>query len=312
MSNASTLENNINMSVCANCGKGEDDGTILKACAACKLVKYCSRDCQIAHRPQHKKQCKRRAKELHEIELFKQPPPMEDCPICMERLPTLCTGRTFMPCCGKVLCNGCIHAFQLGITREKDNICPFCRTPASKSDEENIKRFEKRAAINDARAIHNLGCHYRKAKLGLPQDHVKALELWHRAGELGSAGAYYNIGCAYQSGNRGVERDMEKATHYWESGAMLGHTGARYNLGVHHENNLGDLNKASKHYMIAVNDGCLDSLNRIKEFYRKGYATKDEYAKALRGYQSYLDEIKTNQRDEAVAVWDDYKYYDSV
>ena len=110
-----------------------------------------------------------------------------------------------------------------------------------------------------------------------------------------------------------MERDEEKAKRYWELGAMLGHTSARYNLGVHQENNLGDLNlnKASKHYIIAVNDGCLDSLKRIKVFYTKGYATKDEYAKALRGYQAFLAEIKTKQRDEAVAVRDDYKYYDS-
>ena len=205
---------------------------------------------------------------------------------------------------------GCIHAFQSGLTREKDNICPFCRTPASKSDEENIKRLEKRMDMNDARAIHNLGCHYRSARFGLPQDHAKALELWHCAGELGNAAAYYNIGCAYSSGE-GVERDEKKAKRYWESGAMLGHTGARYNLGVYLESNLGDYDRALKHWMIAVKDGNLNALDNIKCFYSKGFATKDDYAKALRDYQAYVDEIKTNQRDEAVAVWDGYKYYDS-
>ena len=297
---------------CANCGKGDEAGINLKSCTACKLVKYCSRECQIAHRPQHKKQCKKRAKELHDEKLFKQPPPMEDCPICMERLPTLASGRTYMACCGKVICCGCIHAFQSGITREKDNICPFCRTPPPKTDEETIKRYEKRMAVNDGRAIYNFGFHYARGVYGLSQNYAKALEFYHRAGKLGHAAAYYNIGIAYHTGNRGVERDEEKAKRYWELSAMLGHTGARYNLGVHQESNLGDLNKALKHYMIAVNDGCLDSLKRIKVFYTKGYTTKDEYAKALRGYQAYLDEIKTNQRDEAVAVWDDYKYYGST
>ena len=60
---------------------GEEAGIDLKSCAACKLVKYCSRECQIAHRPQHKKECKMRAKELHDEKLFKQPPPEEDCSI---------------------------------------------------------------------------------------------------------------------------------------------------------------------------------------------------------------------------------------
>ena len=34
----------------------------LKTCTACKMVKYCSRDCQIAHRSSHKKICKRAEK----------------------------------------------------------------------------------------------------------------------------------------------------------------------------------------------------------------------------------------------------------
>ena len=43
-----------NMS-CANCGKTEEEGddTTLKACVACKMVKYCNRECQIQHRPHH-------------------------------------------------------------------------------------------------------------------------------------------------------------------------------------------------------------------------------------------------------------------
>ena len=72
MSTTTELET---MSLCANCGKGEEASIDLKSCAACKLVKYCSRECQIAHRPQHKRECKKRSAELHDIELFKQPPP---------------------------------------------------------------------------------------------------------------------------------------------------------------------------------------------------------------------------------------------
>ena len=50
--------------LCATCGKEEDEDNNLKACTACKIVKYCNRDCQIAHRTQHKKTCKKRAEEL--------------------------------------------------------------------------------------------------------------------------------------------------------------------------------------------------------------------------------------------------------
>jgi hypothetical protein len=59
----------------------------LKSCIACRLVKYCGRECQIAHRPRHKKACRKRADELHEEALFMQPLIAEDCPMCFLPLP---------------------------------------------------------------------------------------------------------------------------------------------------------------------------------------------------------------------------------
>ena len=62
-----TYDNNINAnSTCANCGKGEESIGELKACTACKLVKYCNVSYQKAHRPRHKKECWKRAAELHD------------------------------------------------------------------------------------------------------------------------------------------------------------------------------------------------------------------------------------------------------
>ena len=43
--------------------------------------------------------------------------------------------------------------------------------------------------------------------------------------------------------------------------------------------------------------------------YSEGYATKGDYEKALRAYQTYLIEIRSDQRDQAVAFSDDYRYY---
>jgi len=157
MSNTSEQEHNL--SVCANCGNGKEASINLKSCAACKLVKYCSRDCQIAHRPQHRHECKKRAVELHDIELFKQPPPSEECPICFLQLPLISTARIYMTCCGKVICCGCTHApvhdNEGNVIREKT--CPFCRTPFAYSDEKTIKRFEKRMELNDPIAITTWG-----------------------------------------------------------------------------------------------------------------------------------------------------------
>src|SRR5210317_1523447 len=129
------------MTTCANCGKGEENSGDLKACTACKLVKYCNRECQIAHRPLHKKACKKRAAELHDEILFKERLPREDCPICFLQLPLDTRQAIFKSCCGKVICNGCIYAMdEEARGRGKISLCAFCRTPTPKSDEEDTKR----------------------------------------------------------------------------------------------------------------------------------------------------------------------------
>ena len=114
--------------LCAACGKEEDEDNNLKACTACKMVKYCNRDCQIAHRRQHKKACKKRAAELKEEALFKQPPPNEDCPVCFLPLPPIGEQR-YQSCCGKTLCCGCIYAVYDRTPSHTIPVCPFCRTP---------------------------------------------------------------------------------------------------------------------------------------------------------------------------------------
>ena len=247
-------------------------------------------------------------KKINDEELFKQPP-AEDCPICFLCLPTLEKGWRYMPCCGKVICSGCVHAPVYDHQgNEVDNEkCPFCRTPDSKSKEEIIKRMMKRVEANDAIAIYNLGCYYQYAAHGFPQDYKKALELFHKAGEFGYADAYLGIGNAYDYG-QGVKVDKKKANHYYKLAAIKGDADARHNLGIN-EKEAGNTERALKHHMIAVGGGDNDSLGTIKQMYSKGYATKEDYTKALQSYQAYFGEIKSPQRDKAAAANEDYRYY---
>ena len=242
-------------------------------------------------------------------DLFNEPPPAGDCPICFLRLPALYTGRRYKTCCGKVICSGCIHAPVYDNNGNKvKKKCPFCRTQAPTSGEEYIQMTMKRMEAGDAIAINCLGGYYSEGKFDLPQDMDKALEIWHRAAELGHSESYYNIGNSYFHG-RGVARDEEKAKYYWELAAIRGDVDARHNLGIL-EGRAENYDRALKHYMIAVGTGYNKSLNQIKEMYMHGFATKDDYANALLAYQAYLVEIKSDQRDNAAAFGDMYKYYE--
>ena len=237
-------------------------------------------------------------------ELFKQPPPNEDCPICFLRMPSMWSGYKYMSCCGKLICSGCIYAnSKLTV----DDLCPFCRTPAATTNREHIKRIKLCMDSNDSFAFYSLGYYYYHGLYGLPKINSKAFELWHRAGELGSAEAHYNIAYAYHKGE-GVERDEKKSNHYWELAAICGHSDARHNLGVM-EKNKGNAGRALKHYKLSARVGHVQSLNTIKQLFMNGYATKDEYAEALRAHQSCINEIRSDQRDKAAACCDEFKYY---
>eukprot|EP00985_Skeletonema_marinoi_P003285 scaffold1372_cov79-Skeletonema_marinoi.AAC.2 len=86
------------MMCCAACGTPEElvDDVKLKDCSACKLVRYCGVQCQKDHRPQHKRDCKKRAAELRDEILFKQPEISHrgGCPICCLPLPIDATEST--------------------------------------------------------------------------------------------------------------------------------------------------------------------------------------------------------------------------
>ena len=307
----STVDNEVNIvSVCANCGKEGND--INNTCNKCKQVKYCNAACKKKHRHKHKKQCEEhvrlaaeRAAELHDEKLFKQPQKEEHCPICFLLLPSLITGSKYMSCCGKVICSGCVHAPLYDYQgNEVDNEkCPFCRTPTP-DEYELIKREIERMDLGDPIAIYDMGNYYSRGEYGCPQDYRKALEHWHRAGELGYTPAYCNIGYVYKHG-QGVEADTKKAVHYYELAAMGGNATARHNLG-NREANAGNFYRALRHYMIAVRSGESNTLDEIKELYRYGHASKGDYTKALQLYQEYLGEIKSDQRDKAAAFSADH------
>ena len=141
---------------------------------------------------------------------------------------------------------------------------------------------------------------------GLVQDRDKALELWHRAGELGSVSAYFAIGLSYLNGD-GVQQDLMKAIHYWELAAMRGDVMARQNLGIYEES-IGNIDRAMKHFQIAAKFGCEKTLKVVQDCFKSGLVAKDDYANVLRARQQYVQEISSNERDKAAEFREDFRY----
>ena len=286
---------------CANCGKGEEENRNLKTCTACKMVKYCCRDCQIAHRPQHKRECKRRAAELHDEELFKVHPPNEDCPICFLPVPLDPGENIFDICCGKSICKGCLYGMVLEQTKkgkkgEELGICAFCRAPKASSDE-TVERIKKLMEKGNALAYLQLGGMYANGEGSLPQDDEKANELWLQAGKLGCAEAYHNLSLYFY----GI-RNQKKAEYFCELAAMGGYVYARSNL-ADNEYNAGNYERAYKHYMIAAKAGDKDSLDEVKDGFMRGFIAKDEYASTLRAHQKRVAEMNSDMREKAAAAY---------
>ena len=282
---------------CAACGN--EGGDSLKACTACHMVKYCNRDCQVAHRPLHKKACKKRATEIYDEKLFKEVEP-DECPICLLPLPSG-DKTAYQTCCGKIICHGCIYTMmenEGGI-----GLCAFCRTPPARSYTEENKRLKKLMSKGNAEAFNFLASLYARGINGLPQDEAKANELFLKAGELGCAVAYYNLANAYSQG-RGVGMDKKKANHYWELAAMNGHVRSRHNIGCM-EANAGNTPRAFKHFIIAAKAGSKDSLDIVQQGFFDGIVSKDEFANTLRAYQESNNEMKSEARDRAPtgAAW---------
>ncbi len=283
---------------CASCGiAGVDDVKLMECDGGCDLVKYCSDACQKIHREQHEEECKK------DKMLFTQPDEsyMGECPICCLPLSIDESKSTIMPCCCKIICNGCQYANK---RREDEagleNRCAFCREPLAKSKEAQKKNMMERVKKNDPDAMRFMGRNCIDKR-----DYETAFEYLTKAAELGNAGAHHYLSTMYFNGE-GVEKDMEKAVHHWEEAAIGGHPFARHNLGIYEANN-GRFERAAKHFIINANLEFNDSLKLIKKLYAEGHASKEEYATALRGYQAAVEATKSTEREKAEPYYKDKK-----
>ena len=292
---------------CASCGIAANNDIKLKKCTACYLVRYCGVKCQKDHWKEHKKECKRRAAELRECKkraaelrdelLFKQPETTHfgDCPICCIPLPLDANKSTMMPCCSKMICEGCNYANK---KREAEvghqQSCPFCRHPTPASQVEAQMITMKRVEANDPVALRQAGI-----RRGMEGDHKGAVEYFTKAATLGDVVAHFQLSWSYGDGE-GVEKDEKKELYHLEEAAIGGHPGARCILGGLEWKN-GRFERGIRHYIIASKLGDDKSLEVVKQGHQRGFVSKVDFSSTIRAHKAAVDATKSPQRDAADA-----------
>jgi hypothetical protein len=295
MSSTINEPNDDTMMCCASCGVAEVDNIKLKKCTACKSVRYCSVECRKKHRLKRKKSCKKRAAELRDEILFRQPESSHfgDCPICLLPLSIDPRKSTMQACCSKLICLGCDSANK--IREEEENLqhkCPFCRHPTPTTQADLNIHLMKRVKVNDPLATCFMGTrHFHEG------DYDAAIEYWTKAAELGYAEAHFQLSTMYREG-RGVEKDEKKEVYHLEEAAINGDPCGRYNLAVNEIKN-GRIERGVKHSIIAANLGCNKSVGTLTNCYANGYVSKEDFAAALRAHQAAVDATKSPQREAA-------------
>ena len=279
---------------CASCGIVEIDDIKLKECDGCDLVKYCSDECKRDHIPAHEEACKKRAAELRDEILFKQPESthLGDCPICSLPLPIERSKSSMYYCCSKLVCDGCDRAYlKRQLEMRLALSCPFCRESIT-SGEGTEKQMMKRMEANDPVAICYVGVEqFKKRK------YHSAFEYWTKAAELGDARSHYELSLMYMNG-LAVEKDEGKQIYHLKEAAIAGHPGARYNLGCC-ENDNGNAERAVKHFIIAATQGEDDGIKALIKAFKQGFVSKEDLATALRAHKAAVDATRSPQRKEA-------------
>ena len=282
---------------CASCGIAEIDNVKLKDCDGCDLVRYCSDECMEDHKSEHEDECKKRAAELRDELLFKQPEGTHwgDCPICSLPLPLDLQKIVSMNCCSKFICNGCDYANQKRERkmRLRQSSCPFCREPVPFTDEGCEKQRMKRVEVNDPVALCQEG-----VQQGNKGEYIMAFKYFTMASELGDAEAHCRLHIMYHCG-LGVEVDKRKEVYHLEEAAIGGHLFARYSLGIEEEVFKDNYERAVKHWIIAATLGDNDSIKKLMDAFRDGFIEKEDLAAALRAHKAAVDATKSPQRAAA-------------
>ena len=157
------------------------------------------------------------------------------------------------------------------------------------------KQLEQELALAEKgrhEAIRRVGNYHFWGEMGYVQDMVEGLKWYHRAIEQGSAMAAGKLGQCYLRG-QGVERSYTKALEYYQMATELGDVMSYHAVGqILFE--MGDVEEGMINMRKALMCGYASDelVSTVREGYRNGFITKDEYMYTLRKHQEAIGEMK--------------------
>ena len=249
--------------------------------------------------------------------------PHDECMLCCYPLPRKKNESGYYPCCGEVICNGCIIAQKrtlvigtnvkkpikgskeeelefIAIFESKQIIvCPFCRAKKATNSKEFVKRLWKRIdEYNDPRAMRLLGGAYLKGEQGLSKNLKKTKELYQRAYDLGDLIAARNLFVLYTNNIP----DSILARKYLEEGAQRGHVHCMaYLADIAFKS--GNYEAAARQYMIAARSGDDQAMHNLMVCYRDSggsVVSKEDLATTLHAHKAANDKRKSEPREYAM------------
>jgi TPR repeat protein len=202
--------------------------------------------------------------------------------------------EAYYSCCGKSICNGCLHSFRKSGNDEK---CPFCNSDGSgKTDEDGVVETTKRAEANDPYSMHVLAHYYYHGLGGMQQNREKALELLTRSAGFGCSKAHNNMSLHYYEGGY-----MKKAKFHYEAAAMAGNEVGRSNIGII-EFESGNIERAVKHWKIAASAGHYTAMFQLKTCFENSLVSRESIDSTLEAYNNSCAEMRSEARDAYIRV----------
>ena len=251
----------------------------------------------------------------------------EECPICFHVLPQQIDQIEYKLCCGRTICLGCIVGRERaelketgmiieGVTPEEkqfilirlfwSNLCPFCRQPGPKNDEEQLQLIYDRIEIRDDRdftiALTKLGYFYENGECGLPQNLTKAVELYKKAYDLGDPDAAWNL---YHVYHHHYPDQKEEQMEFLRRGETLGNLECIEILRGLAIRAAGSNSMVPENYkevirLVTKAASLGGNTRNLMIAYKKKHISKDYFATILRAHQAANDEMKTIQRGFAM------------